>query len=109
MGVRLSLDDFGTGYSSLSYLQRLPFDMLKIDRAFVDGMADSPENQKIVKAISDLARTLDMELIAEGIERDAELPYLTNVGVDFVQGFYFSKPMPEKDVEGFLRKAMTNA
>ena len=104
LGVRLGIDDFGTGYSSLSYLQQLPVDVLKIDRAFVQGMADSPDDQQIVKTIADLGHNLGMELIAEGIERENEVPLLRQYGCDLTQGFFFARPMPAGEASAFLRK-----
>ena len=104
LGVRLGIDDFGTGYSSLSYLQRLPADVLKIDRAFIQNMADSPDDQQIVKTIADLGHNLGMELIAEGIERENEVPLLRQYGCDLTQGFFFARPMPAGEAGAFLRK-----
>ena len=104
LGVRLGIDDFGTGYSSLSYLQQLPVDVLKIDRAFVQCMADSPDDQQIVKTIADLGHNLGMELIAEGIERENEVPLLRQYGCDLTQGFFFARPMPAGEASAFLRK-----
>ena len=104
LGVRLGIDDFGTGYSSLSYLQQLPADVLKIDRAFIQHMADSPDDQQIVKTIADLGHNLGMELIAEGVERENEVPLLKQYGCDLIQGFFFARPMPSKDAGAFLRK-----
>ena len=104
LGVRLGIDDFGTGYSSLSYLQQLPADVLKIDRAFVQYMADSPDDQQIVKTIADLGHNLGMELIAEGVERENEVPLLRQYGCDLIQGFFFARPMPSAEARKFLIK-----
>ena len=104
LGVRLGIDDFGTGYSSLSYLQQLPADVLKIDRAFIQNMADSAEDQQIVKTIADLGHNLGMTLIAEGIERENEVPLLRQYGCDLTQGFFFARPMPAGEAGAFLRK-----
>jgi len=92
-GVRVSLDDFGTGYSSLSHLHRFPFEALKIDRSFVTGLSRSPRNQGLVRAILDLAQTLDLEVVAEGVEREDEAAMLRVLGCPFAQGHRFGRPM----------------
>ena len=93
LGVKLAIDDFGTGYSSLSYLQRFPIDSLKIDRSFVWGLEEQRENLELIKAIVALSRNLGKELIAEGIETQAQLEKLRELGCRFGQGYYFAKPM----------------
>jgi diguanylate cyclase (GGDEF)-like protein len=93
LGIQLSLDDFGTGYSSLSYLQRFPLDILKIDRSFVSAMCRSPESLQIVGTIISLARNLNMLVVAEGAEMEAEVSYLTALRCDYIQGYFFSKPI----------------
>ncbi len=92
IGVRISLDDFGTGYSSLSYLQSLPLDVLKIDRSFVAGIGTDKDKGEIVKLIVGLARTLKLEIVAEGTETEAQVEYLRLLGCQFGQGYYFAKP-----------------
>ncbi|MBU1612530.1 MAG: EAL domain-containing protein, partial [Proteobacteria bacterium] len=102
LGVAISVDDFGTGYSSLSYLHRFPVDMLKIDRSFVNTMFDKPENKEIVKTIIILGHTLGLEIVAEGVETKQQLTALQDLGCDYLQGFYFSKPVGQEEAEGML-------
>ncbi|MFN7975118.1 MAG: EAL domain-containing protein [Acidobacteriota bacterium] len=104
LGVHLSIDDFGTGYSSLSYLHSFPFDNLKIDRAFVARMGPSGENWEIVHAIINIANSLRMEVIAEGIETAEQYQTLQSLGCDAGQGYYMARPMPADGVEEFLRE-----
>jgi diguanylate cyclase (GGDEF)-like protein/PAS domain S-box-containing protein len=93
LGVGLEIDDFGTGYSSLSYLQKLPFDTVKVDRSFVKELGNSTESFEIVKTIVDLARSLQMRVVAEGVETRDQLESLSGLGCNYAQGFYFSKPI----------------
>jgi diguanylate cyclase len=102
-GVMLSLDDFGTGYSSLSYLKRFRFDVLKIDRSFVTGLPDSADDVLLVKAILAMARGFDLKVVAEGVENQAQLNFLDNLGCDFSQGFLLAKPMNEASYLDFLQ------
>lgn len=94
MGIALSLDDFGTGYSSLSYLKRFPIDVLKIDQSFVRELVCSTDNTTITKAIISLAHSLHLNVIAEGVETQAQLDYLQANGCNEIQGYYFSRPLP---------------
>lgn len=94
LGISFSVDDFGTGYSSLSYLNRLPLDELKIDRSFVKNISTSPDNAVIVDTILVMAQHLQLAVVAEGVETEAELIYLMQRECDFFQGYYFSRPEP---------------
>jgi diguanylate cyclase (GGDEF)-like protein/PAS domain S-box-containing protein len=104
LGIRISIDDFGAGYSSLSYLKRLPADVLKIDKSFVRGLGLEVEETAIVQSIVDLAHILGMEVVAEGVEVEEQETLLQEMGCDFGQGFYFSKPLCPEDVPRFLAK-----
>src|SRR5205807_2083998 len=98
--LQLHLDDFGTGYSSLSYLHRLPLDALKIDRSFVNSMGTDPMSASIMQAIVQLAHTLNLHVVAEGVETEAQLQQLRLAGCDYAQGFLFSRPVaPEQIVK----------
>jgi diguanylate cyclase len=98
MGVQIAIDDFGTGYSSLLYLKRLPAHELKIDRGFVHNLAHDTEDRAIISAIVALGRTLDLKIVAEGVETIAQQEFLTNLGCDSLQGFLFGKPMPPHEL-----------
>jgi EAL domain-containing protein (putative c-di-GMP-specific phosphodiesterase class I) len=102
LGVQLSIDDFGTGYSSLSYLHRFPIDTLKIDRSFVSEMETGSENGEIVRTIVSLAKTLRMNVVAEGIESIHQIHQLQILGCEYGQGFLFSRPVPLADAEKLL-------
>lgn len=103
MNVRLEIDDFGTGYSSLSYLQRLPFDTLKIDRSFTRELGTGSDSLDIVKAIVEMAHSLRLEVIAEGVETEEELRQLRGLGCNYLQGFLFSRPVDAAAVEWIYR------
>ena len=94
LGIKTALDDFGTGYSSLSYLEHLPFDKLKIDRAFVHNAQEGTKNTELLKGIINLAHGLGMIVVAEGAETQVELDMLRKLKADFVQGYVIAKPMP---------------
>src|SRR5262249_23864799 len=102
IGVKLSIDDFGTGYSSLSYLHRLPFDTLKIDRAFVSRVGENGENSEVLQTIISLAKNLKMRVIAEGIETESQLAVLRNLGCDYGQGYLLAKPQSRENTEHLL-------
>ena len=97
MGVMIAIDDFGTGYSSFSYLHRFPIDSIKIDRAFISTMIDNPKSYEIVRTLCLLADSLNMIVIAEGIEQDSENNSLRDLEAEFGQGYLYSKPLPEKE------------
>jgi diguanylate cyclase (GGDEF)-like protein len=94
MGARIAIDDFGTGYSSLSYLKRLPIDILKIDRSFLQNLMTDSDNQAIVRLIVALAKSLKLTLIAEGVEARGQLVFLRDLGCDRAQGFFIGRPLP---------------
>lgn len=102
IGCRISVDDFGTGYSSLSYLSSLPLDALKIDQSFVNDIIQDGTNQAIVKAIIGLSHNLGLEVVAEGVETDAQHQFLKDNGCDVMQGYLFSRPVPAKELESML-------
>ncbi|MES2126495.1 MAG: EAL domain-containing protein [Pseudomonadota bacterium] len=104
LGIQISIDDFGTGYSSLAYLKRFPIDKLKIDIAFVREVTSNPDDAAIVLAIINMAHSLKLQVIAEGVEKDAQLAYLRRHGCDEMQGYYFSRPVEEQEFELMLRE-----
>jgi diguanylate cyclase (GGDEF)-like protein/PAS domain S-box-containing protein len=106
LGVKLGIDDFGTGYSSLAYLSTLPFDCLKIDRSFVTGMAQGAKNTEIVRTILSLGRTLQKDIVAEGIETREQLLRLTELGATIGQGYLLSRPLPAHDAGALLRRSV---
>ena len=102
LGLRLAIDDFGTGYSSLSYLRQFPFDLLKIDKSFIDDVGSTDQQKELTRAIIELGRTLDLELVAEGIERSEQLSRLLSLDCNLGQGFFFAKPLDREGVEELL-------
>ena len=103
MGVRLAIDDFGTGFSSLSYLKRFPLDVLKIDRAFIKDLTNDPDDAAITLATIEMAHTLKLQVIAEGVETAAQLAFLHKHDCDTYQGYLFSRPVPPEEVTAMLR------
>ena len=104
IGVKISIDDFGTGYSSLAYLSRFPIDKLKIDIAFIKMVTHNPQDAAIARTIIELAHSLDLQVIAEGVETREQLEFLTDNGCDQVQGFLFCRPLPANELERLLRE-----
>ena len=101
-GITVSVDDFGTGYSSLSYLKDLPIDYLKIDRSFITGIETSEKHIKLIKGVIDLAKSLGIDIIAEGIETEDQLNTVLRCGCNNIQGFYIARPMDEEDALVFI-------
>ena len=104
LGVALSLDDFGTGYSSLQHLRRLPLAEVKIDRSFVLGMTQDPDDAAVVDSIIDLARALGLRVVAEGVEDEHTRRMLLNTGCEVAQGWYYARPMPADELVGWLAR-----
>ncbi|WP_332648917.1 putative bifunctional diguanylate cyclase/phosphodiesterase [Lysinibacillus sp. 54212] len=103
LGFKLSIDDFGTGYSSLSYLVRFPLDVLKIDRSFIQQICSLDDKQAIVDAIIQMSHRLKMKVVAEGVETSHQEAILREMGCDYIQGFYYSKPLPMHELLDFLQ------
>jgi len=108
LGCRISIDDFGTGYSSMSYMKKLPLDTIKIDRSFISELPDNVHDMEVSKAIIVLSKSLGYQVVAEGIENDAQEKFLRMYGCDLGQGFYFAKPMDETAFIHFLDENNTN-
>jgi EAL domain-containing protein (putative c-di-GMP-specific phosphodiesterase class I) len=99
LGVRLAIDDFGTGYSSLVYLKRFPVDVLKVDRSFIAGLGQDPEDSAIVTSVIGLARAVGVVAVAEGVETTEQLVALQELGCEFGQGFLWSRPVPANELD----------
>ena len=104
LGVGIAIDDFGTGYSSLNYLKNLPITKLKIDKSFIDNIPEERESIAITKTIISLAKNLDLEIVAEGVETQAQIDFLSKEGCHFIQGHYYSKALPVEAVTALLSK-----
>lgn len=102
-GVLISIDDFGTGHSSLNYIKKFPIDKLKVDRAFVKDITHSFEDAAIAKAIITLAKSLNLGILAEGVETIEQLEMITSLSCSVVQGYLFSRPIPRLEVETMLQ------
>jgi diguanylate cyclase (GGDEF)-like protein len=109
LGVSFALDDFGTGFSSLSNLQHFPIALVKIDKSFVQGLGESVDSEHIIRAIISLAHSLDMNVVAEGVETYAQMEFLRQLNCDHVQGYYFARPMPWGKLVPFLRNQRQSA
>ncbi|WP_411278980.1 putative bifunctional diguanylate cyclase/phosphodiesterase [Gemmatimonas sp.] len=105
LGIKLAIDDFGTGYSSLSHLQYFPVDELKIDRSFVSRIEDGVREAAFVRTIVSLAKSLNVEVVAEGIEATGQQQFLRSIGCDFGQGYLYSRPLPASDVDAFVKQS----
>lgn len=101
-GLQISIDDFGTGYSSLSYLHHYPIDILKIDRSFIQNMQDDKSAYNLVSSVINLGHNMGMSIIAEGIEKKEQSDLLKDLGCDKIQGYFYSKPISENEIETFL-------
>jgi EAL domain-containing protein (putative c-di-GMP-specific phosphodiesterase class I) len=99
MGVEISVDDFGTGYTSISHLRRLPIDVLKIDQSFIKGIPENQNDIAIINATIAMAHNLGMQVIAEGVETLEQLQYLAKNDCDAIQGYFISRPLPEKKMK----------
>lgn len=108
LGVKFSLDDFGTGYSSMNYLKHLPVNNLKIDKSFLDRVSDNASDQKIVSAIITLAQTLDLVVIAEGVESKEQAVFLKDINCNRAQGYLYSKPVPQDEAGKLLESFYKN-
>jgi EAL domain-containing protein (putative c-di-GMP-specific phosphodiesterase class I) len=105
LGISLAIDDFGVGYSSLSQLKRLPINKLKIDRSFIRELPHDEEDVVISKTIIALSRNMGLSVIAEGVETQQQKDFLLHNGCNFIQGYYYSKPLPACDIELQLKQS----
>lgn len=103
-GIRFSIDDFGVGYSSLSYLKRLPIDILKIDRSFISNVPGNSDDVSIAVAITRFAQSLKLEVVAEGVETAEQLDFIRKIGCNVMQGYFFSRPLPEDKLKALLKE-----
>ena len=108
MGIYLSMDDFGTGYSSLSYLKQFPFHTLKIDRSFVKDLHSNSQDLAIVKTLIALGQGLNLNVVAEGVETEELRDLLKNLGCEYIQGYFYSKPVPASAATKLLQQRYFN-
>ena len=101
-GVRIALDDFGTGYSSLNYLRIIPLTTLKVDKSFIENICSVSKEEAIIKSIIEMAHSMNLEVVAEGVENERQLSTLVNIKCDTIQGYYFSKPLPPDEIEALM-------
>jgi len=104
LGLTIALDDFGTGYTSFAYLKKFPANILKIDKSLIDHIMESEEDQRIIHAMVDLGHHLGMKIVVEGIESSAMAELLESYGCDYMQGYYFSKPLPAYEFQEMIRR-----
>jgi EAL domain-containing protein (putative c-di-GMP-specific phosphodiesterase class I) len=108
-GMRVAIDDFGTGAAGLSHLRNVPFNVIKIDKSYVDALSESAEAQRLVRGVIDLAHTLGAETVAEGIEEPTEFDLLQSLGCELGQGFYLGRPMDPAQLEDWFAKGRSGA
>ena len=106
LGLRLILDDFGVGFSSLGYLKRLPLSMIKLDRSFVENVTESPHDAAIVQAVSQMADSIGIGVVAEGVETEDQVRMARDLGCGYAQGFHFARPVPASEVGDLLGRPM---
>jgi EAL domain-containing protein (putative c-di-GMP-specific phosphodiesterase class I) len=107
LGTQISIDDFGTGYSSLAYLKRFPVDTLKVDRSFVMNITEDSVDQAIVRSVTDLAHSMQLTIVAEGVETPEQAQVLRRLNIDLLQGFLYARPLPADELESLLNKIKT--
>ncbi|MDD3239343.1 MAG: EAL domain-containing protein, partial [Lachnospira sp.] len=99
LGPKIALDDFGTGYSSLNYIKQLPLDIIKVDKTFIDGIVEDEYAQAFIRLIVELSKTIDTKIVVEGIESQEQYELLKSLGVNYIQGYYFGKPIGATEFE----------
>jgi len=104
MGVSIALDDFGTGYSSLNYLTKIPINTLKIDKSFIDNIGIMDEKDSLISSIVDIGQRLGLSIVAEGVETEEQFKYLAQKRCERIQGYFFSKPLPQDSVFDLLKE-----